>query len=52
MSDLEALIEALLPYGNPVTSVVLSTPVERRKYAVTGKMITAPKKRTARAGRR
>ena len=34
LSRLEALIEALLPYGNPVTSVVLSTPVERRKFSV------------------
>jgi Lrp/AsnC family leucine-responsive transcriptional regulator len=48
MEGLEALIEALLPYGNPVTSVVLSTPVERRKYAVTGKLVTATKKRTRR----
>ena len=31
MSALEALIEALLPYGNPVTSIVLSTPIERRR---------------------
>jgi Lrp/AsnC family leucine-responsive transcriptional regulator len=46
MSALEALIEALLPYGNPVTSVVLSTPVERRKYAVTGKLTSVTKKRT------
>jgi Lrp/AsnC family transcriptional regulator, leucine-responsive regulatory protein len=45
MSNLEALIEALLPFGNPVTSVVLSTPIERRKYAVTGKLTTATKKR-------
>jgi Lrp/AsnC family leucine-responsive transcriptional regulator len=44
MADLEALIEALLPYGNPVTSLVLSTPVERRKYAVTGKLTTIAKK--------
>jgi Lrp/AsnC family leucine-responsive transcriptional regulator len=44
MADLEALIEALLPYGNPVTSLVLSTPVERRKYAVTGKLTTVTKK--------
>lgn len=44
MSDLEALIEALLPYGNPVTSLVLSSPVERRPYAVTGKLITVGKK--------
>ena len=46
MSNLEALIEALLPYGNPVTSLVLSTPIERRKYAVTGKLTTVNKKRT------
>jgi Lrp/AsnC family transcriptional regulator, leucine-responsive regulatory protein len=45
MADLEALIEALLPYGNPVTSLALSTPIERRKYAVTGKLVTAAKKR-------
>jgi Lrp/AsnC family transcriptional regulator, leucine-responsive regulatory protein len=37
MGALEALIEALLPYGNPVTSLVLSTPVERRRYEVTGR---------------
>jgi len=39
MADLEALIEALLPYGNPVTSLVLSSPIERRRYAVTGKLL-------------
>jgi Lrp/AsnC family leucine-responsive transcriptional regulator len=44
MADLEALIEALLPYGNPVTSLVLSTPVERRRYAVTGKLTTITRK--------
>jgi Lrp/AsnC family leucine-responsive transcriptional regulator len=44
MGDLEALIEALLPYGNPVTSLVLSTPVERRRYAVTGKLTTITRK--------
>jgi Lrp/AsnC family leucine-responsive transcriptional regulator len=44
MADLEALIEALLPYGNPITSLVLSSPVEHRKYAVTGKLITVAKK--------
>jgi Lrp/AsnC family leucine-responsive transcriptional regulator len=47
MSGLEALIEALLPYGNPVTSVVLSTPIERRKYDVTGKLTTVQKKRAS-----
>src|SRR5450631_2725840 len=45
MQALEALIEALLPYGNPVTSVVLSTPIERRKYAVTGKLTSAIRKK-------
>jgi Lrp/AsnC family leucine-responsive transcriptional regulator len=45
MAGLEALIEALLPYGNPVTSLVLSTPLERRRFAVTGKLTTAVKKR-------
>jgi Lrp/AsnC family transcriptional regulator, leucine-responsive regulatory protein len=44
MNDLEALIEALLPYGTPVTSLVLSSPVERRKYAVMGKLVTVTKK--------
>lgn len=45
MEALEALIEALLPYGNPVTSLALSTPIERRKYAVTGKLTSVTKKR-------
>lgn len=48
MADLEALIEALLPYGNPVTSLVLSSPIERRKFAVTGKLITVTKKQLRR----
>jgi Lrp/AsnC family leucine-responsive transcriptional regulator len=48
LADLEALIEALLPYGNPVTSLVLSSPVERRRYAVLGKLITVTQKRTRR----
>lgn len=48
MADLEALIEALLPYGNPVTSLVLSSPVEHRSFAVTGKLITVSKKQTRR----
>ena len=48
LADLEALIEALLPYGQPVTSLVLSSPVERRKYAVTGKLITVSRKPAAR----
>jgi Lrp/AsnC family leucine-responsive transcriptional regulator len=48
LADLEALIEALLPFGNPVTSLVLSSPIEHRKYAVLGKLITVSKKRTRR----
>ena len=44
MADLEALIEALLPYGTPVTSIVLSSPVERRVYNVTGKLISVTHK--------
>jgi Lrp/AsnC family leucine-responsive transcriptional regulator len=48
MADLEALIEALLPYGNPVTSLVLSSPVERRKFAVTGKLTTVTRKSPSR----
>ncbi|WP_263354373.1 Lrp/AsnC family transcriptional regulator [Acidicapsa acidisoli] len=56
MAALEVLIEALLPYGNPVTSVVLSTPVERRKYSLDGKnaskLPAIPRKRSAWSGRR
>jgi Lrp/AsnC family leucine-responsive transcriptional regulator len=52
MDGLEALIEALLPYGNPVTSLVLSTPIERRKYAVTGKLTSVTRKRPPGLGRR
>ena len=56
MGGLEALIEALLPYGNPVTSVVLSTPIERRTYAISreglGKLVSVTKKRTAPGFRR
>jgi Lrp/AsnC family transcriptional regulator, leucine-responsive regulatory protein len=44
MANLEALIEALLPFGNPVTSLVLSSPVEHRSYAVTGKLTTVTRK--------
>jgi len=47
MAALEALIEALLHYGTPVTSMVLSSPVERRNYATTGKLITVTPKPTA-----
>jgi len=48
MGDLEALIEALLPFGNPVTSLVLSSPVEHRRFAVTGKLVTVTRKRARR----
>ncbi len=44
LADLEALIEALLPYGNPVTSLVLSSPIERRQYSVTGKLTSVSKR--------
>ena len=44
MDDLEALIEALLPYGTPVTSLVLSSPVERRHYNVAGRLTTIVRK--------
>jgi Lrp/AsnC family leucine-responsive transcriptional regulator len=44
MANLEALIEALLPYGTLITSLVLSTPVERRKFAITGKLTSVTKK--------
>ena len=48
MADLEALIEALLPYGTVITSLVLSTPVERRSFAVTGKLVTVTRKQPPR----
>ncbi|HEV2214228.1 MAG TPA: Lrp/AsnC family transcriptional regulator [Terracidiphilus sp.] len=48
MTDLEALIEALLPYGNPVTSLVLSSPVEHRNFAVTGKLTSVTRRQTRR----
>lgn len=48
MANLEALIEALLPYGNPVTSLVLSSPVEHRRYAVTSKLVTVTRKQQRR----
>ena len=49
LAHLEALIEALLPYGSPVTSLVLSTPIERHSYPATGKLATiTPKPRPTR----
>lgn len=48
MVNLESLIEALLPYGTPITSLVLSSPVEHRQYAVMGKLITVTKKQPRR----
>lgn len=33
MTELENLIEKLLPYGSPTTSMVLSTPLERKQPA-------------------
>jgi Lrp/AsnC family leucine-responsive transcriptional regulator len=40
IADLEALVEALLPYGSPTTSLVFSTPVERKKWEVSSKLTT------------
>jgi DNA-binding Lrp family transcriptional regulator len=34
MDELESLIEKLLPYGSPTTSMVLSTPLERKQPTV------------------
>jgi Lrp/AsnC family leucine-responsive transcriptional regulator len=49
LAHLEALIEALLPYGTTVTSLVLSTPIERHSYPASGKLATlTPKPRTTR----
>lgn len=48
MADLEALIEALLPYGTLVTSLVLSSPVEHRKLNVTGKLATVARRQLKR----
>jgi len=39
VAELEGLIEKLLPYGSPTTSIVLSTPLERKQPSllVTGR---------------
>jgi Lrp/AsnC family leucine-responsive transcriptional regulator len=34
ISELECLIEKLLPYGSPTTSIVLSTPLERKQSSL------------------
>jgi Lrp/AsnC family leucine-responsive transcriptional regulator len=36
VAQLEDLIEKLLPYGSPTTSMVLSTPLERKKLSLLG----------------
>lgn len=38
MDDLEALIDRLLPFGEPVTQMVLSTPVPRRAIVEPGRL--------------
>jgi len=49
MAHLEALIEALLPYGTLTTSLVLSSPVAHRNYAASGKLASiTPKPRPGR----
>lgn len=35
VAELETMIERLLPYGSPTTSMVLSTPLERRQFPET-----------------
>jgi Lrp/AsnC family leucine-responsive transcriptional regulator len=45
IEDLEALIEALLPYGSTTTSLVFSSPVVRRKYGVNSQLTTISAKR-------
>jgi Lrp/AsnC family leucine-responsive transcriptional regulator len=35
VAELETLIERLLPYGSPTTSMVLSTPLERKQFPET-----------------
>ena len=45
MDDLEKLIESLLPFGDPTTSLVLSSPVAKRALPIAGATIgrlTAP----------
>ncbi len=48
MDNLEALIEALLPYGTTVTSLVLSSPVERRRFNISGRLATIVRKQPRR----
>jgi len=36
--------DLLLPYGTPITSLVLSSPVEHRRYDITGKLTTVQRK--------
>jgi Lrp/AsnC family leucine-responsive transcriptional regulator len=45
LEDLERLIERLLPYGIPTTSLVFSSPVERRRQLVPAKQNGRPKGR-------
>ncbi len=39
MDDLEKLIESLLPFGDPTTSLVLSSPVAKRALPIAGATI-------------
>jgi Lrp/AsnC family transcriptional regulator, leucine-responsive regulatory protein len=39
MDDLEKLIESLLPFGDPTTSLVLSSPVSKRSLPISGATI-------------
>lgn len=49
IEELERLIERLLPYGIPTTSLVFSSPVARRAYDLT--RLGAPKQNGQRQGR-
>lgn len=42
MDDLEKLIESLLPFGDPTTSLVLSSPVAKRPLPIAGSTIAGP----------
>ncbi len=48
LADLEALIEALLPYGNPVTSLVLSSPSSTEDTPSSANSPTVSRKRPPR----
>jgi len=42
MDELEKLIESLLPFGDPTTSLVLSSPVAKRALPIAGATLAKP----------